>query len=81
VSDQLLKWETADTEEPGDQNAPSARVHGWYAIGPTGDGRWSCELIEVDDGLNEVPTGGADLGAFPSESAAKDAAQSHEVAS
>jgi hypothetical protein len=75
-----LLWESAEhDDEPGDQNASSARVaHGYWSLGPTVGGRWSVELIEQDEDLVEDPTGGAHLGDFPSEAAAKAAAQAYE---
>lgn len=75
-----LKWETAATDEPGDQNADTNLVdHGYWSLGPAADGAWSVELIEQEaETLIEIPTGGVDLGSFPSEAEAKAAAQAVE---
>lgn len=76
----VLVWESGGTDEPGDQNASSACVeHGHWSLGPQGDGTWGVELIEQEaETLIEIATGGIDLGHFPTEQAAKDAAQEVE---
>jgi hypothetical protein len=74
-----LQWESAGTDEPLDQNATSAVVHGWWAIGPNGRA-FSVELIEVDDQVCEVEGGGIVLANQPTEKAAKSAAQQYEDA-
>lgn len=74
-----LDWEDAGTDEPGDQNASSERVaHGYWSLGPTHDGQWGVELIEQDELLQEIPSGGIHLGGFPTEGEAKAAAQRYE---
>jgi hypothetical protein len=74
-----LVWESAETDEPGDQNADTERVaHGYWSLGPTHDGQWGVELIEQDENLVEIPSGGIHLGYFPSDSSAKAAAQLFE---
>ncbi len=50
-----LTWESAGTDEPGDQNADSRHLipgatSAYYSIGPYGDGCWSLELIQMRDG-------------------------------
>jgi hypothetical protein len=73
-----LTWHDAGTDEPGDQNADSTLVaHGYWSLGPEVDGRWVVELIEQNEDLEEV--GGAHLGYFDTEGAAKDAAQAYET--
>lgn len=73
----LLTWESAGTDEPGDQNASSGCIeHGHWSLGPSGDGQWGVELIEKDEDLEEV--GSIHLGHFRSEQAAKDAAEEYE---
>lgn len=73
-----LDWEDAGTDEPGDQNASSERVaHGYWSLGPNGQG-WSVELIEQDEDLVEISSGGIHLGHFPTEGEAKAAAQAYE---
>lgn len=74
-----LRWESAGTDEPGDQNADSRRgEHAYWSLGPMLDDRWSVELIVRDDDLNELPGDGVHLGHFGSEDAAKEAAQARE---
>jgi hypothetical protein len=72
-----LTWESAEhPDEPGDQNADSERVeHGYWSLGPAVGDWWGVELIEQDEDLVEILSGGAHLGHFPTEGAAKAAAQ------
>lgn len=76
----FLEWESAGTDEPGDQNASTrALPHGYWSLGPTNDGEWGVELIELDDQLQEVQSGGVHLGHFDSEAEAKAAAEEYEM--
>jgi hypothetical protein len=83
-----LTWESAGTDEPGDQHADSTRRVGpgstsaYYSLGPpfatpsAEDGeRWSVELIQVSHS-DEIDT--TSLGTHPDEPTAKAAAQQHE---
>lgn len=82
-----LVWESAGTDEPGDQHASSTlRVHpestsAHYSLGPAYaapdvDGeRWSVELVQVRHGERVAAT---DLGVHPTEQDAKDHAQQWE---
>src|SRR5206468_6138461 len=39
--ERVLAWESGSSDEPGDQNASTQLVpHGYWSLGPTGDGRW-----------------------------------------
>jgi len=78
LENNTLRWESAGTSEPGDQNADSALVeHGYWSLGPHGRGGWSVELIEQDADLSNI-IGGIELGRFETEGEAKAAAQKHE---
>lgn len=73
-----LAWESAGTDDPGDQNADSDHgPHSFWSLGRDGDG-WSVELIVRGDDLEELPADGLGLGRFRSEVLAKRAAQSAE---
>jgi hypothetical protein len=76
-----LRWDSAEhDDEPGDQTASSDVIdHGFWSLGPTDDRRWSVELIECDEDMNELPGAGRHLGEFDTESAAKAAAQEYEA--
>lgn len=88
-TEQDLLWESADTDEPGDQNAESTlRVRtdleatsAHYSLGPafaapSEDGeRWSLELIQIRDGDQIAAT---NLGHHASAQDAKDHAQRWE---
>lgn len=79
---QLLVWESAGTDEPGDQNADSSIVpdgctSSYYSLGPEAEGRWSLELIAVSNG-DEISGAGVEFGSFASEVDAKAAAERHE---
>lgn len=86
-SPHTLVWESAGTDEPGDQHADSARqvaenaTSAYYSLGPCllyPDGTeevWEVELVQVRHGC-EIGT--TSLGAHPDEAAAKEAAQRHE---
>jgi hypothetical protein len=72
-----LQWESAGTDDPGDQNAESQLgPHAYWSIGPTFDSAWSVELIQRDDDLQEI--GGLTLQRQPTEQDAKAAAQAAE---
>jgi hypothetical protein len=75
-----LKWETAGTDEPGDQNAWNTKrvANGIWSLGPAQGGNWSVELIEKDEYGAEITSGGINLGDYPSETEAKAAAQHYE---
>lgn len=76
----MLTWEDAGTGEPGDQNSwDSAVPHAVWSLGPNDDGRWGVELIVRDEDGDEVTGDGVHLGSFPTEQAAKDAAETHET--
>jgi hypothetical protein len=49
-----LKWEDAGhDDEPRDQNADTALLdHGYWSLGPEGDGRWSVTLAEQNEALD-----------------------------
>lgn len=66
-----LAWESAGTDEPGDQNASQDVVaHGYWAIGPNHGGTWSVGLSEqAESTLHEVAW--HHLGDFASEEIAK----------
>lgn len=73
-----LVWGDAGNDHPGDQNASSRHGgHCYWSVGRTGD-RWHVELIVRDCMLEEIPGDGLDLGAFGTESEAKEAAQAAE---
>lgn len=78
-----LLWEPADTDEPGDQNADSSTrllpgsTSAYYSLGPTDDGKWSLELIQVCQG-EEI--GAQSFGHFDSEKSAKERAETWEAA-
>ena len=79
-AERCLVWESALTDEAGDQNADSAvdppkGTSAYYSLGPDSDRNWGLELITVDHG-DEVDA--TYLGAFPSEDKAKAAAEAHE---
>lgn len=85
--DHTLVWESAGTDEPGDQNANSVHrvadgaTSALYSLGPalaapSEDGeRWDLELIQYDQGTE---IGSTDLGRHPDEQTAKDYAQTWE---
>lgn len=83
-----LAWESAGTDEPGDQHADSVlRRHpdatsAYYSLGPalaapsTDGERWDVELIQISHGER---VGSTDLGRHPDEQTAKEAAQRWEA--
>lgn len=72
-----LQWQSACTDEPGDETADTRlAAHGYWAVGPNQDGSWSVALVVQGADLAEVP--GTDLGTFPTAREAKDAAQRYE---
>lgn len=80
----MLRWESAGTDEPGDQNADSIRraaqgcTSAYYSLGPHLAGKWAVEIIQIRHG-EEMESAGEGLGQdFPSEDAAKAAAQAYE---
>lgn len=85
--DHVLAWESAGTDEPGDQNADSVHrvaleaTSAYYSLGPaftapTEDGeRWDLDLIQMNQGI-KVDT--VSLGRHPDEQTAKDYAQTWE---
>jgi hypothetical protein len=81
-----LQWESAQTDDPGDQLADSnGPGRSWYAIGPdttTQESRaaelWSAELIVADDEGNEIETDCVFLGTYRGEEYAKAACQEWE---
>lgn len=76
-----LTWESAQTDEPGDQNADSRfGAHAYWSLGPNGGGRWAVELIVRDCDLTERPLYSIALGDFPDEDDAKHAALAEEDA-
>ena len=78
-TDDVLTWEQAGTDEPGDQNADTQLLpHGYWSLGPNGPTDWGVELIENDKDGAEVAAGGIHLGHFPTEAAAKQAADEYE---
>jgi hypothetical protein len=76
----MLVWESALTDEPGDQNADSnLGDHAYWSLSPNSGQRWSVELITRTDELTET-SDGFHLGEFASERKAKHAAQTREDA-
>jgi hypothetical protein len=79
-----LVWESAGTDEPGDQAADSRIVDPgctsmYYLLGPEGARRWGVELIGVNH-AEEVPGSVTDLGnQHPTEADAKNVAHAYEV--
>lgn len=75
-----LVWESAGTEEPGDQNAASQAggPHSYWSLGPDYGDRWGVELIVRNCDLDELVDHGLHIGHFTSEEAAKRAAQQAE---
>jgi len=78
-ADVNLKWESAGTDEPGDQNA-SSRLgsHAHWSLGPGVNG-WHVELVVRNDDLEEVTSAGVSLGVFHTEGEAKAAAGAVEA--
>jgi hypothetical protein len=78
----LLTWEDAGNDGPDgehDQNADTLVVaHGYWSLGPNDPDTWSVELIAQDEDLDEIVTDSVHLGHFPTEAAAKDAAETYE---
>ncbi len=79
--DTALVWESAQTDEPGDQVADSrirpggAGALAYYLVGPNaGRASWHLELVYVN------VEGGVLFGAFPDDAAAKACAQEYENA-
>lgn len=76
-----LAWESAGTDEPGDQNADSEHgPHAFWSLGPESNGEWRVGLTVRDEALMEVDSDCIDLGAFATEAAAKAAAAEWEAA-
>lgn len=85
--EQVLVWESAGTDEPGDQHADSVRrvepeaTDAYYSLGPalaapSEDGeRWDLELIQTKNGT-EIET--VKLGRHPDEQTAKEYAEQWE---
>lgn len=74
-----LRWESAGTDEPGDQNADSRRLNpgctsAYYSMGPDGP-RWHIDLRQVRDGEH---VSDFCLGEFGAEGIAKAAAERFE---
>lgn len=71
-----LAWVSAGTDDPRDQVADSLTLpRGYWALGPTAEGRWEVELVGRDEELAEIPGEGEHLGEYPTEAKAKEAAQ------
>ncbi len=74
-----LRWESAGTDEPGDQNADSRHgPHAFWSLGPGTGGRWVVDLVQRDEDLDEIPGQSRQLGEYPSEQHAKAAAEEAE---
>lgn len=79
-----LVWESAGTEEPGDQHATSRHIpalctSAFWSLGPDSGDTWGVELIGIDNGT-ELDGVGVHLGHFPTEADAKAAAQAADDA-
>lgn len=70
-----LRWEAAGTGEPRDRNADSARVHGYWALGPDGQpehGEWGLTLVVLNDQAEAIVKFSRP---FPSDTAAREYAE------
>jgi hypothetical protein len=77
-----LRWQSAGTDEPGDEFADSAITDPtctsmYWSLGPAASGMWGVELIGVDEG-DERQLTGVHLGHYSSAADAKTAAQGYE---
>lgn len=75
---ELLEWEPAGTGQDADSiQIPDGFTGARYSLSPTSGGTWELVLIQT---LTGMQTSEVALGLFPSEEAAKDAAQAAEEA-
>jgi hypothetical protein len=79
TSPAALVWQSAGTDNPGDQTADTDRTdHGYWSLGPSVH-LWAVELIVQGSDLEELPAECVHLGHYETESAAKVAAAEYEA--
>lgn len=70
-----LTWQSAGTDDAGDQQADAGIVRGYWQTGPETGDSWSLTLIRQDDSLTETGEWAWDA---PDEACAKEIAQAVE---